>query len=90
MRGLALDYVADGIRVNCVVPGATDTPLMRKYLNESADPKAEEQKFINMIPMKRLARPDDIARAVRFLASDDASYITGTWLAVDGGLLALG
>src|SRR2546425_5002650 len=90
MRGLALDYVADGIRVNCVVPGATDTPLMRKYLNESPDPKAEEQKFINMIPMKRLARPDDIARAVRFLASDDASYITGTWLAVDGGLLALG
>jgi NAD(P)-dependent dehydrogenase (short-subunit alcohol dehydrogenase family) len=90
MRGLALDYAPDGIRVNCLVPGATDTAIMRKYLSECPDPEAERQKFINMIPMKRLGTPSDCAKAIRFLASDDASYITGTWLSVDGGLLAHG
>jgi NAD(P)-dependent dehydrogenase (short-subunit alcohol dehydrogenase family) len=90
MRGVALDYAADGIRANCVVPGATDTPLLRGYINSCSDPEAEEARIIAGIPMRRLARPEDVAKAVRFLASSDASYITGTWLAVDGGLLAQG
>jgi len=90
MRGVALDYAADGIRANCIVPGATDTPLLRSYINSCADPQAEEKRIIASIPMRRLARPEDVAKAVRFLASSDASYITGTWLAVDGGLLAQG
>jgi len=90
MRGVALDYAADGIRVNCIVPGATDTPLLRNYINSCADPQAEEKRIIASIPMRRLARPEDVAKAVRFLASSDASYITGTWLALDGGLLAQG
>src|SRR5438094_428944 len=90
MRGVALDYAADVIRVNCIVPGATDTPLLRNYINSCADPQAEEKRIIASIPMRRLARPEDVAKAVRFLASSDASYITGTWLAVDGGLLAQG
>jgi NAD(P)-dependent dehydrogenase (short-subunit alcohol dehydrogenase family) len=90
MRGLALDYAPDGIRVNCLIPGATDTAIMKKYLSERPDPEAERQKFIDMIPLKRLGTPHDCAKAVRFLASDDASYITGSCLAVDGGLLARG
>jgi meso-butanediol dehydrogenase / (S,S)-butanediol dehydrogenase / diacetyl reductase len=90
MRGVALDYAADGIRANCIVPGATDTPMLRGYINSCSDPRAEEERIIASIPMRRLARPEDVAKAVRFLASDDASYITGTWLAVDGGLLAQG
>jgi 2-keto-3-deoxy-L-fuconate dehydrogenase len=90
MRGVALDYAADGIRVNCVVPGATDTFLLRNYLNSCADPAAEERRIVNGIPLRRLAQPEDIAKAVRFLASSDAEYVTGTWLAVDGGLLAHG
>jgi NAD(P)-dependent dehydrogenase (short-subunit alcohol dehydrogenase family) len=90
MRGVALDYATYGIRVNCVVPGATDTSLLRSYLNSCADPEAEEQRIVEGIPLGRLAQPQDIAKAVRFLASNDAGYITGTWLAVDGGLLAHG
>jgi 2-keto-3-deoxy-L-fuconate dehydrogenase len=90
MRGVALDYAADGIRVNCVIPGATDTSLLRNYLNSCADPAAEERRIVDGIPLGRLAQPEDIAKAVRFLASSDAEYITGTWLAVDGGLLAHG
>lgn len=90
MRGVALDYAEHGIRANCVVPGATDTPMLRGYINSCPDPGAEEARIISSIPMRRLARPEDVAKAVRFLASSDASYITGTWLAVDGGLLAQG
>jgi meso-butanediol dehydrogenase / (S,S)-butanediol dehydrogenase / diacetyl reductase len=88
MRGLALDYAQDGIRVNCVIPGATDTRLVRGFIEASPDPEAARAKLIGSIPMRRLASPEDIARAVLFLASDYASYITGTSLAVDGGLLA--
>ncbi len=90
MRGVALDCAADGIRANCVVPGATDTPLLRGYIDSCSDPQAEEARIIASIPLRRLARPEDVAKAVRFLASSDASYIAGTWLAVDGGLLAQG
>jgi NAD(P)-dependent dehydrogenase (short-subunit alcohol dehydrogenase family) len=90
MRGVALDYASDGIRVNCVVPGATDTALLRNYLNSCSDPQAEEQRILAGIPLGRLAKPEDIAQAVRFLSSGSANYITGAWLAVDGGLLAHG
>lgn len=90
MRGVAVDYAADHIRANCVIPGATDTPLLRNYLKNCSDSKAEEKRIANGIPLKRLGQPEDVAKAVCFLASDDASYITGAWLAVDGGLLAQG
>ncbi len=88
MRGLALDYAREGIRVNCVVPGATDTRLVQGYINDSPDPEAARGRLLDGIPMGRLARPEEVARAVLFLASDFAGYITGTSLAVDGGLLA--
>ncbi len=88
MRGLALDCARDGIRVNCVIPGATDTRLLRVYVDSAEDRQAAMQKIVDSIPMGRIAQPEDIARAVLFLASDYASYITGTFLAVDGGLLA--
>ncbi len=90
MRGAALDCAKDGIRVNCVLPGSTDTPMLRNYIQECADPAAEEARIMNTIPLGRFAQPEDIAKAVLFLASSNASYITGTWLAVDGGLLAHG
>lgn len=88
MRGLALDCAPHGIRVNCVIPGATDTRLVRGYVEASADPEQTLRQLLDSIPMGRLAAPEDIARAVLFLASDHASYITGTSLVVDGGLLA--
>jgi NAD(P)-dependent dehydrogenase (short-subunit alcohol dehydrogenase family) len=88
MRGLALDYARDGIRVNCVIPGATDTRLVQGYISDSENPDETRKRLLDSIPLRRLARPEEIGRAVLFLASDYAGYITGTSLAVDGGLLA--
>ena len=88
MRGVALDYAADGIRANCVLPGTTDTRLVQGYINESSDPGATRRHLIDRIPLRRFATPEDIGRAVLFLASDHAAFITGTSLIVDGGQLA--
>jgi len=87
MRAAALDCAPYGIRVNCVIPGATDTPLLRYHLSRRPE---DEQRILSNIPLRRFATPEDIAKAVRFLASGDAAYITGTWILVDGGLLAQG
>jgi NAD(P)-dependent dehydrogenase (short-subunit alcohol dehydrogenase family) len=88
MRGLALDYASEGIRANCVIPGATDTRLVRAYIDGAADPTVTRRKLLEGIPLGRLAAPEEIGYAVLFLASDLAEYITGTSLVVDGGLLA--
>jgi NAD(P)-dependent dehydrogenase (short-subunit alcohol dehydrogenase family) len=90
MRGLALDYASDGIRVNCVLPGTTDTRLVRNYIDESPDPEKTRRRLMERIPLGRMATPEDIGHAVMFLASDYASFITGTNLIVDGGQLAQG
>ncbi len=87
MRATALDLAPYGIRVNGLVPGAVDTPLLRYHFQQHPE---DEQRLLAKIPFGRVATPEDIARGVRLLASRDASYITGTWLAVDGGLLAHG
>lgn len=84
-RVMAVDYAEDGIRVNVVIPGFTLSPLVRELV---ADPKVYEWNVKN-IPMRRGAEPDEIAGAVAFLASDDASYMTGSFITVDGGLTAV-
>ena len=78
-RGLAREVAARGIRVNAVVPGPTDTPLMRSIPDEWI---ASMEKAI---PLGRLGRPDEVASAVAYLASDESSYITGSALTVNGG-----
>lgn len=83
-RTMALDYVGDGIRVNAVAPGATDTPMLARAFQRGSD----EQALKNRHAMKRFATPEEIAAAVAFLASDEAGFITGTVLPVDGGWLA--
>lgn len=87
MRSAAVDLAKDNIRVNCIVPGATETPLLRDHFDTHPQDK---ERLVAQIPLRRLATPEDIARGVRMLASSDAAYITGAWLAVDGGLLAQG
>lgn len=79
---LGIDYAKEGIRVNAVCPGYIDTPLIA-----TASPK-HKQSLINLHPMGRLGRPEEVAKAVLFLASDDASFVTGTTLLVDGGYTA--
>ena len=84
-RVMAVDHAPEGIRVNVVVPGFTLTPIVRELV---ADPKVYEWQVQN-IPLKRGAEPHEIAGAVAFLASDDASYMTGSFMFVDGGLTAI-
>ncbi|MBE9915374.1 glucose 1-dehydrogenase [Paenibacillus donghaensis] len=79
---LGIQYANKGIRVNAVCPGYIETPLMKVL------PSEEVQKLIDLQPIGRLGRPEEIAKAVLFLASDDASFITGTSLMVDGGYTA--
>jgi len=81
-RVLALDYGPD-VRVNAVLPGAILTPL---WDNLKVPPK-ERRRYANMVPAKRLGTGEDIANAVLYLTSDEASFVTGTSLVVDGGLL---
>jgi len=86
-RALALTLAPDGVRVNAVCPGNVDTPMLRNRAIATPELRAA---FERHTPLGRLGEPEDIARAVRFLMSDEASYITGTQLVVDGGVLAQG
>lgn len=83
-RVMAVDYALEGIRVNVVVPGFTLSPIVAELV---ADPAVLEWNLKN-IPMRRGAQPDEISGAIAFLASDDASYMTGSFMIVDGGLTA--
>ena len=87
-RAMALDHGEDNIRINCICPGDTDTPMLRdeaKQLGESEDAFLAEAADR---PLKRIGKPDDIAQAALYLASDSAAFVTGTTLVVDGGGLA--
>ncbi len=87
-RALALDHAADGIRVNCVCPGMTDTPLLRSFMAETSDGGEALRRRLRRVPLGRLVEPAEVAAAVEFLASHEASAITGAVLTVDGGLTA--
>lgn len=83
-RVLALELAPDRIRVNCLAPVATDTAMLPMFLGPD-DPERARAAFIAGIPMGRLARPDDIAGAAVYLASDSAEFVTGVVLPIDGG-----
>lgn len=85
---LAQRFAADKIRVNALCPGMTDTPMLPRFVNRNNDPSVQEEnarKLNAAIPMGRPGRPEELAHAALWLLSDDASYVTGIALPVDGG-----
>ena len=82
-RAMAVDHAKDKVRVNAIAPGPTDTPMLRDNMSQE-----ELDAFASTFPMKRLGRPEELAYAALFLASDEASFVTGAILAVDGGQTA--
>ena len=86
---MAADHVADGIRVNCVIPGTADTPWVERLLAAASDPDAERAALQARQPMGRLVTAGEVAAAIAYLASPLAGATTGTALAVDGGMQGL-
>jgi 2-keto-3-deoxy-L-fuconate dehydrogenase len=87
-QSIAVDYVGQGIRCNCICPGTVDSPWVGRLLDAAEDPVAERAALIARQPMGRLGLPEEIAAAALYLASDDAAFMTGSQLVIDGGLTA--
>ena len=86
-KACALDAVERGVRANCVCPGVIDTPLTDSFLELADDPQALRAEYAALAPMNRLGTAREVANCVLFLASDEASFVTGSALVVDGGTL---
>jgi NAD(P)-dependent dehydrogenase (short-subunit alcohol dehydrogenase family) len=89
-KSLALLLAPDNIRVNCICPGMTDTPMTLGFMGPGTDEEKEERRslFLKTVPLGRMARPEEMAYATLFLASDESSFVTGIALPVDGGWTA--
>jgi NAD(P)-dependent dehydrogenase (short-subunit alcohol dehydrogenase family) len=87
-RAMAIDHGRDRVRVNCLCPGDTDTPMLASEAQQLGEPAHEFLRDAARRPIGRIGRPEDIAEAALYLASDAAAFVTGTVLVVDGGGLA--
>jgi meso-butanediol dehydrogenase/(S,S)-butanediol dehydrogenase/diacetyl reductase len=85
-RAMAADHIGDNIRVNCICPGTVHTPSLQRRIESAPDPEAAWAQFVARQPMGRLGREEEIAAAVVYLASDEASFVTGATLVIDGGM----
>jgi NAD(P)-dependent dehydrogenase (short-subunit alcohol dehydrogenase family) len=88
-QSIAVDHADDGIRAVSICPGTTRTALVEEAIASAADPQAHESWLASARPAKRLGRPEEIAAAIVFAASDDAGYMTGSHLVIDGGYTAV-
>lgn len=84
-RALALEVAPFKIRVNCICPGTTLTPLVQRVWEQSGNPEERARSTLQQIPLERFGKPEDMANAALFLASDESSFITGAAIIVDGG-----
>jgi meso-butanediol dehydrogenase / (S,S)-butanediol dehydrogenase / diacetyl reductase len=85
-RSMAVDYVRDHIRVNCLCPGTVDTPSFRQRMAAFPDPEDALRQFVARQPMGRLGTADEIAQAALYLVSDEAQFVTGAAFSIDGGM----
>jgi NAD(P)-dependent dehydrogenase (short-subunit alcohol dehydrogenase family) len=88
-KALALDYATRGIRVNALCPGIIETPMLREFADSRPDPVAAWRSYEAAQPIGRLGTPEECADAALWLVSDEASFITGVALPVDGGFTAM-
>ncbi len=86
-RTCAVDFAARGVRVNCVCPGSIDTPMLNQTIQRAADPASLRRILNAMHPIGRIGRPAEVAELICFLASDRSSFMTGSVVVVDGGLI---
>jgi NAD(P)-dependent dehydrogenase (short-subunit alcohol dehydrogenase family) len=84
-RSIALDFMGAGIRCNCVAPGVVDSPWVGSILASNPDPALARTRMVERQPLGRIAQPIEIANAILYLASDEASFIHGSCLVIDGG-----
>jgi NAD(P)-dependent dehydrogenase (short-subunit alcohol dehydrogenase family) len=87
-RALALEFGGSNIRVNCLCPGVTLTPMLELGINRAQDPIARRRYLEQEVPLKRIGKPEEIAKGALFLASDDSSFMNGATLVIDGGATA--
>jgi NAD(P)-dependent dehydrogenase (short-subunit alcohol dehydrogenase family) len=87
-KSLAVDYGPANIRVNCICPGITDTPMLRYHMGQGGDPEGAIRERLKRVPLGRMLYPEDMGKAAAFLCSDDAAGITGASLVIDGGYIA--
>ncbi|MDF2723794.1 MAG: short-chain dehydrogenase/reductase [Paenibacillus sp.] len=87
-RSIATAYGPYGIRANCICPGDVSTPMVKQYFDFQSDPAQAREQVNREYPLRRIAEPEEVARAIAFLASDEASFVTGGPLFVDGGLMS--
>ncbi len=87
-KSMALDFALHNIRVNCLCPGRTLTPLVENVIAEAQDPESTRRALEEDRPLKRMGRPEEIAAGILFLASDESPYATGSILSIDGGYTA--
>jgi len=84
-KSLGIDHATHGILVNCVCPGRVETPFVKARLREYSDPEAAYREMASSQAIGRMGKPEEIAAAVLYLVSDEAAFITGTELIIDGG-----
>lgn len=84
-KAMAVDYASHGIRVNCVCPGAVETPLLLNQFADTSGPQGSIDDLIGMHPIGRIGKPDEIAAAIEFLCAEGSSFMTGSAVVVDGG-----
>ena len=85
-KSLAIDFIGDGIRVNCICPATVDTPSLRQRIAAAPDPEAALRAFIARQPMGRMARAEEVASMALYLASEDSRFMTGQAIVMDGGM----